>query len=186
MCSSWVYCDWSLGFAQPLLLPRRPLVLDAAAVDYDELFTRPQTVAGLARRQAAAWRLLAAVAAREPPVEQAIEPRIATVLAWCERHLAEPIGRERMAALAGLSPTRFHAVFKAALGVAPLRWLAGRRLVRAQQLLLSSELPIGVIAERCGFASSYYFSRVFHQACGQTPSGYRAKHAPEHGQTVNA
>jgi AraC-like DNA-binding protein len=72
-----------------------------------------------------------------------------------------------------LSPTRFHAVFKQAVGVAPKVYLRNQRLRRACELLVQSDLPVYAVAEQCGFESSFYFCRVFRRYVGQTPMGFR-------------
>ena len=46
-------------------------------------------------------------------------------------------------------------------------------LERAKQLLASTSLPVGEVAERAGFASVYYMSRIFRAHTNQTPTGYR-------------
>lgn len=50
---------------------------------------------------------------------------------------------------------------------------------RACQLLLSSPLSIGEIAEQLGFCDQFYFARYFKKHQQQTPSDYRRKAAPQ-------
>jgi len=116
--------------------------------------------------------LLTAVPPQPLPLPRA--GRIAEVVAAIDERLAEPLTRRDLARLAGLSPTRFHAVFAAATGLAPMAWLRRARLRRARELLGAGDLPIGAIASRCGFASPYHFSRLFHRCEGCTPSAWRA------------
>lgn len=47
------------------------------------------------------------------------------------------------------------------------------RIERAKRLLASTETLVGDIAASCGFMDSNYFSRIFKQLCGITPSQYR-------------
>jgi len=100
--------------------------------------------------------------------------RMAQVLARIEANLGEPLSRATLARWAGLSPTRFHAVFTRELGCSPMAYLRLRRLRRAQELLATSPLPIHQVASLCGFPSVYHFSRLFHHQHGCTPSTYRS------------
>ena len=49
------------------------------------------------------------------------------------------------------------------------------RMEKAKRMLSSNDLPIGDIAMQCGFEDAGYFSRVFKQTFGMTPSQYRKK-----------
>ena len=47
------------------------------------------------------------------------------------------------------------------------------RLSKACRLLRSTDMPIGEVAQKCGFDDSAYFSRIFKQTYSSTPSQYR-------------
>ncbi len=48
------------------------------------------------------------------------------------------------------------------------------RLIKAKRLLkCNPELSVGHVATKCGFDDIAYFSRIFKQNCGMTPSQYR-------------
>jgi AraC family transcriptional regulator len=51
-----------------------------------------------------------------------------------------------------------------------------RRLLRAQELLASTELPLIDIALATGFADQSHFSRRFHQMTGVPPRAFRLQH----------
>lgn len=72
-----------------------------------------------------------------------------------------------------LSPSRFSAVFRQAVGVAPKVYMRTLQLRRACELLIQSDLPVYAVADECGFASAYYFCRQFHRYIGQTPTAFR-------------
>jgi len=173
MTSCWCYLRWCDDAGVPLNLPQRPLVLAGEAPALiDELADGDGPLA-LARRQRAAWRLLELLAAAQPAPASARDPRIATLLAWLQAHLHEPLDRDDLAAEVGCSATRLHDLCVESLGVAPMRLLARLRLSRAQELLLGSDLALGEIAERSGYSSPFWFSRAFRATCGCTPSAYR-------------
>ena len=52
-----------------------------------------------------------------------------------DRHFAEPIDLDRVAAVAGFSKFHFHRLFTATYGVTPTSYLTRRRIGRAQDLL---------------------------------------------------
>jgi AraC-like DNA-binding protein len=97
------------------------------------------------------------------------------VCEYITRHHREPLTVERLAALAGLSPFHFIRRFRAAVGVTPHRYLRDRRLERADELLVTTSLPITEICDRVGFQSLGSFSSLFKRSSGETPSIYRAK-----------
>jgi YesN/AraC family two-component response regulator len=52
-------------------------------------------------------------------------------------------------------------------------YITDYRMQKAKVLLLSSDLPIGTIAERTGFANGNYFFTLFKKHNGITPNEYR-------------
>jgi AraC-like DNA-binding protein len=95
------------------------------------------------------------------------------VLEYMRGHLAERQSRGGLAALAGLSPTRFHYVFKGLLGASPMKYLARLRMNEAERLLLEEDLLIKEVAARCGFPDQFNFSRQFRARHGVSPAEYR-------------
>ncbi|HEX8057163.1 MAG TPA: AraC family transcriptional regulator [Novosphingobium sp.] len=73
----------------------------------------------------------------------------------------------------GLSRSHFARAFKASTGVPPHRWLMQHRIERCQELLVSSNESIAVIALRCGFADQSHLTRVFHAVTGLSPAAWR-------------
>jgi AraC-like DNA-binding protein len=72
-----------------------------------------------------------------------------------------------------LSLSHFTRAFKRTMGEPPHRWLTGKRIEKAQQLLLRSNLPLAEIALTCGFAGQSHFTRVFTARVGATPGAWR-------------
>ena len=48
-----------------------------------------------------------------------------------------------------------------------------KKIQRARELLLATDLPVYAVAERCGFSSPHYFSRAFAARAGVPPGRYR-------------
>ncbi len=73
----------------------------------------------------------------------------------------------------GLSDVHFRRLFHKTHSMSPVKYLTFLRLEKAKDYLRNSELQIFEISEKCGFGSSYYFTRVFKADTGYTPSEYR-------------
>ncbi|TCV07620.1 AraC family transcriptional regulator [Samsonia erythrinae] len=65
--------------------------------------------------------------------------------------------------------------FKDQTGMSVPHYLRQLRLCKAMELLRYNRQTIGDIAALCGFEDSNYFSAVFHQAFGVSPSAYRQR-----------
>lgn len=83
---------------------------------------------------------------------------------------------EELAAAVSLSPSRFHAVYKATFGVSPMKELIAARMDVAKRALLRQDnLTMPEIAEQLGYNNQYHFIRQFKQATGMTPGAYRSQ-----------
>lgn len=78
---------------------------------------------------------------------------------WCREH--------------GLGYERFRKAFTQRMGEPPGQYRIRRRMERACALLLSSDRPIGAVADDLGYASPYEFSAQFRRRFGLSPSAYR-------------
>ncbi|WP_264465894.1 AraC family transcriptional regulator [Pacificispira spongiicola] len=78
-----------------------------------------------------------------------------------------------LAAEAGMSRARFADRFATAVGMAPIAYLRQWRLLRARELLQSTDLDMAEIAERCGYRSVPSFSAVFKRTVGIGPGTFR-------------
>lgn len=80
-----------------------------------------------------------------------------------------------MARRISVSQAHFSRVFHKIAGQSPRDFLLQTRLTRARHLLAGTELSIGEIAERLGYADIFFFSRQFKEKLGCTPSAYRRR-----------
>ncbi|EHM02645.1 transcriptional regulator, AraC family [Acetobacteraceae bacterium AT-5844] len=80
-----------------------------------------------------------------------------------------------MAAQAGLSVSRLHAVFREELDTTPRAWLAGLRLRHVQDWLAKTDLSIAEVAYRGGYADQSALTRAMRKATGLTPAAYRRR-----------
>lgn len=99
--------------------------------------------------------------------------RIEPALRYMEAYLSGNICRHDLAKLSSLSETRFHFVFKSAIGISPMTYLKNLRMNKAQILLFQSELSIAEVGERVGYPDVFHFSKIFKDTFLITPSKYR-------------
>lgn len=92
-----------------------------------------------------------------------------------DRHYAEPLDLDRLAALAGLSKYHFLRCFAAVYGHTPAAQLTRRRIERAQDLLRSSNLTVTEVCMLVGYTSLGSFSSRFRRLVGTSPSAYQAR-----------
>ncbi len=92
---------------------------------------------------------------------------------FMKEHIGERITLEDIAAYVHLSPSFFHVVFKDIIQKTPHRYLLEMRLAMAKNLLINSDLSLGLIAEQCGFDSQVYFNYIIKKELGTTPKKYR-------------
>lgn len=104
--------------------------------------------------------------------------RLEPALEHIAANLDKPLNRRILARRVGLSATRFHYVFKSALGMAPMEYVQLRRTQLAQRLLASTRLTVREIAFQCGYSSPQYFARVFRRETGRSPGAYRRQDNP--------
>ena len=98
---------------------------------------------------------------------------LAATLDWAVAHLDEPLTVELLARRAMMSPRTFARRFRAATGTTPLQWLLRQRILHAQRLLETTDLPIEVVAEQCGFGSATVLRTHFRRLVNTSPLGYR-------------
>lgn len=100
-------------------------------------------------------------------------PAVHQVQDWLAEHVAEPVLLADLAAVAKMSVRSFSRTFKDATGLTPLQYQQCLRLEVAATLLADSDLPIEVVAARCGFKDGRHFRRLWHRRFGIPPSQTR-------------
>jgi transcriptional regulator GlxA family with amidase domain len=107
-------------------------------------------------------------------MENRADQRIAYARYLIEQRLAERIRIHDIAALVGLSASRFAHVFRDAVGMSPLRYLRQLRIERARDLLEQTSLPVREVMQQVGFTDASHFSKDFRTRFGVGPREYRA------------
>jgi AraC family transcriptional regulator len=99
--------------------------------------------------------------------------RLRRVQELIESQLSEPLSLRDLAKCAGLSRMHFAAQFRAATGLRPHEYLVRRRIQRAQEMLLTTGMPLVEVALSVGFQTQAHFTTVFRQLLGETPGRWR-------------
>ena len=89
-----------------------------------------------------------------------------------------------MAKVVNLSPWRLAHLFKAEVGISPLRYLTLVRLQRARLYLETGFLTVREIAVSVGIPNASHFTRSFKAAYGSSPVQHRNTHFRITGSTT--
>jgi AraC-like DNA-binding protein len=90
-----------------------------------------------------------------------------------DREWSHPLDVAEVAARAGYSRYHFVRLFRDVYGETPGRYLARRRVERAQELLRSANLTVTEICMMVGFTSLGTFCTRFKRQVGMTPTQFR-------------
>ncbi len=93
---------------------------------------------------------------------------------YIDKHYRENLSNERLARVSGMATNSFIRLFHQKTGVAPQQYLKKKRIEQAAVLLRYTDKSIAEIADECGFATRYHFSRVFKQVNGYAPAEFRS------------
>jgi transcriptional regulator GlxA family with amidase domain len=101
------------------------------------------------------------------------DARFGPLLGWARERLGEPLGVERLATQAAMSPRHFARAFAAETGVTPAKAVERLRVEAARERVEAGAEPIDRIAERSGFGDAERMRRAFLRAFGQPPQALR-------------
>ena len=107
------------------------------------------------------------------PVLDETDP-VSGALAWALGRLDQTLPVERLARRAQMSRRNFDRRFRELTGTTPAAWPTPQRVLRAQQLLESTELPVEQVARQCGFSTGAAPRPHFRRLVGTVPAAYRA------------
>ena len=167
----------------------------------ERLLERPFPPLGAAARKLVEFMgIMAAAGERQPALLQGWLPllldtlaleaprqasRLSALLARVDAEPGLPWTTGSMAAAAGVSVSRLHALFREELGTSPHAWLLGLRLACARALLAQSTLPIAAIALRAGFSEQSALTRAMRQAGDLAPAAFRHRARQNKEETVS-
>lgn len=89
-------------------------------------------------------------------------------------HLSDPaLDVDKLASLLAVSRSTLYTRMRQTVGVGVKEYINTIRIRKAEELLLTTDLPIIEISEQVGFSHQRYFSTVFKNIKGMTPTEYR-------------
>jgi len=100
--------------------------------------------------------------------------RIKTMLQFIHEHYGEQITMEQISEKAMISTSETLRCFRSTIGTTPIQYLKQYRIQKAAELLSSTTMKVADIGTQCGFQEMSYFSEVFKELKGSTPSDYRS------------
>ncbi|MBQ3443012.1 MAG: AraC family transcriptional regulator [Selenomonadaceae bacterium] len=104
------------------------------------------------------------------------EPTLSSLVKdFIDEHYTENIKLEDIARAVGANVYNLAKVFKAEIGISPMRYVILRRLGEAQNLLINTNMTITRIALSVGYNNSNYFQNVFKDFMQMTPREYRKR-----------
>lgn len=175
--------------------PQAKVDLDVLYVDDDRVLTSAGTAAGidaclhLVRRELGA-EVANRIARRmvvpphrdggqrqfiDTPIPQCQSDSLEPLLGWVLDHLDQEHSVPDLARRAQLSERTFARRFSEVVGTTPHRWLTAQRVIRARQLLESSDLDVEAVAHTVGFTSGAALRPHFQREVGIAPTAYRRR-----------
>ncbi len=94
---------------------------------------------------------------------------IANVQKYIQNHIEERLTLNEVAAVFGLSPNYLSVLFKKTCSVGFSEYIAQMKVSRAKSMLLEQDMKVYEVADRLGFESAFYFSKVFKKVAGVAP-----------------
>ncbi len=107
-------------------------------------------------------------------LDRRIDPTVAEMLTYLERHLGADLALAELAERSGFTAQHLNRLFRRHLGATPLQIHTDLRLRRAATLLNDGSRTVKSVAEAVGYADPAYFSRLFSARFGRTPREVQA------------
>lgn len=101
--------------------------------------------------------------------------KLMPVLQYIDEYYTEKIQISELSKIIHVCDDRLIRLFKEVIGETPVEYIVNIRVEHALKLLMEDELSITEIAERSGFGSATYMTRVFKQKLGMSPRKCRLR-----------
>lgn len=103
------------------------------------------------------------------------DQRVRTAMELFSRRLANPPALTEAASACGLSVSRLGELFLETTGQSPRVWLEQARLKHARDLIVTTALPVKLVATACGYSDQRHFATRFRKFFGLTPTHFRER-----------
>ncbi len=91
---------------------------------------------------------------------------------YIQENIYSPLNVEDICQRFSLSRSSIQTLFAKNLNTSPKQYISDLKFAKAKQMIKESTYSISEIARICGFSSIHYFSRVFKEKYGITPTSY--------------
>jgi len=120
------------------------------------------------------------VTPKEPLVESYDDKLMKNLMVVMEQNIDNAdLTVDELVSKIGVGRSVFFKKLKSLTGLAPIEFIREVRVKRAAQLIESNEYTISQVTYMVGCNDPRYFSRIFKQRFGMTPSEYRDRHAKQ-------
>ncbi len=173
--------------------PRARVVPEVLYVDDDRVLTSAGTAAGIDAclylwRQEFGAAAASTIARRmvvppqreggqaqfiRTPVPDCDVETLGPLLLWMTSNLGEQHTVETLARAASMSPRTFARRFRAETGTTPHAWVTSQRVLRAEELLETTDRSVDWIANEVGFGTAAMLRHHFTKARAVSPQQYR-------------
>lgn len=92
---------------------------------------------------------------------------------YISAHISEPLKSEELAGIVYLSVAHLGRLFKKKHNMTIVDYITGERIKLACELLKNQDIPVSLIATKCGYNNYSYFTKTFKKIIGKTPKEYR-------------
>ena len=103
---------------------------------------------------------------------------IKEAIAYIEGNSQRDITIEEISDALGLNRSYFGKIFREATGKSPQRFLMNYRMIKAAELLVSTNLAVKEIGTSVGYENQLHFSRAFKAVYGVSPREWRRNASP--------
>ncbi|MDO4293595.1 MAG: helix-turn-helix domain-containing protein [Eubacteriales bacterium] len=97
----------------------------------------------------------------------------ARAIEYIRQNINRELNRTEIAEAVYLNPEYLSRLFKKETGVTLYAFIAQEKMEQAKEMLRSTDIPVGLVALKTGYANFSYFSQVFKRYTGVSPLEYR-------------
>lgn len=107
------------------------------------------------------------------------DSRVSRILDYINKNLSQSISLDDICTHVHVSRYYLCHMFKKTVGMTVFEYILSRRLSIARRYLLDTDMTLSQIASLVGFSSFSYFSKMFREYEGMTPSKFRSDNKSE-------
>lgn len=108
-------------------------------------------------------------------IEKYENPHIKKALTYIHNHIHEPLTLANVCENININRCYLCDIFKKNVGINFSEYITRQRINLSKKLLIHSDLPLDIVANKCAFCNISYFCTTFKKFTGNTPLSYRNK-----------